>query len=128
VSVAVRFMALFSVVTGALVLVSAVAATRRQRMRESVLLKTLGATRAQIGRIMLAEYALLGALGSLTGMILSVGGAWGVMRFVFELPFTPVVVPLIILAGATMLLTVAIGLLTGRAVFAQTPMAALREA
>ncbi|HJU90425.1 MAG TPA: FtsX-like permease family protein [Gemmatimonadaceae bacterium] len=128
VSVAVRFMALFSVVTGALVLVSAVAATRRQRMRESVLLKTLGATRAQIGRIMFAEYALLGALGSLTGMILSVGGAWGVMRFVFELPFTPVVVPLIILAGATMLLTVAIGLLTGRAVFAQTPMAALREA
>jgi putative ABC transport system permease protein len=128
VSVAVRFMALFSVATGALVLIAAVAATRRQRMRESVLLKTLGATRAQIRRIMLAEYALLGALGSLTGMVLSVAGGWAVMKWVFEMPFTPVVVPLLVLGALTMLLTMAIGLLTGRAVFARTPMAALREA
>ena len=41
-------MALFSVVTGVLVLVSAIAASRRQRVRESVLLKTLGATRARL--------------------------------------------------------------------------------
>ncbi len=121
-------MALFSVATGALVLIAAVAATRRQRMRESVLLKTLGATRAQIRRIMLAEYALLGALGSLTGMMLSVAGGWAVMKWVFEMPFTPVVVPLLVLGALTMLLTMAIGLLTGRAVFARTPMAALREA
>ncbi|HJU64246.1 MAG TPA: FtsX-like permease family protein, partial [Gemmatimonadaceae bacterium] len=127
VSVAIRFMALFSVTIGALVLFSAVAASRRQRLREGVLLKTLGATRAQIGRIMLAEYAILGLLGSLTGMLLSLGGAWALLRFVFELPFTPVVVPLILIAGAMMLLTVLIGVLSGRDVFSETPMAALRE-
>ncbi|HJR64640.1 MAG TPA: FtsX-like permease family protein [Gemmatimonadaceae bacterium] len=127
VSVAIRFMALFSVTIGALVLVSAVAASRRQRLREGVLLKTLGATRGQIGRIMLAEYAILGLLGSLTGMVLSLGGAWALLRFVFELPFTPVVMPLLVIAGAMMLLTVLIGLLSGRDVFAETPMAALRE-
>ncbi|MGH7721105.1 MAG: ABC transporter permease, partial [Gemmatimonadaceae bacterium] len=88
VAVAIRFMALFSVTIGALVLFGAVTASRRQRLREGVLLKTLGATRAQIGRIMLAEYALLGLLGSLTGMVLSLGGAWGLMRFMFELPFS----------------------------------------
>ncbi|MFN2397788.1 MAG: ABC transporter permease [Gemmatimonadaceae bacterium] len=128
VSVAIRFMALFSLITGALVLFSAVAASRRQRLREGVLLKTLGATRAQIGRIMLSEYAVLGVLGSLTGMLLSVGGAWALMRFVFESPFTPVVAPLLWIAAGMMSLTVAIGFLSGRDVFAETPMAALREA
>ena len=128
VAVAIRFMAVFSAATGTLVLVSAVAASRRQRIREGVLLKTLGATRGQIGRIMLAEYAVLGALGSATGMVLSVAGAWALMRFVFESPFALAVTPLFVLAGATMLLTVLIGLMGGRDVFAATPLAALREA
>ena len=81
VSLAVRFMALFSVVTGVLVLVSAVAASRRQRVRESVLLKTLGATRAQIVRMLFTEYALLGAIGSLAGILLAIGGGWAADAF-----------------------------------------------
>ncbi len=60
VTMAIRFLALISLALGVPVLFSAVAATRRERLREGVLLKTLGATRRQIGRIMLAEYALLG--------------------------------------------------------------------
>src|SRR6185503_8362872 len=53
---AIRFMALISLAFGIPVLFSAVAATRRDRLREGVLLKTLGATRRQVGRIMLSEY------------------------------------------------------------------------
>ena len=87
VSLAVRFLAIFSLAMGIPVLFSAVAATRRERIREGVLLKTLGATRAQIGRIMLAEYALLGLLGSVTGMLLSFVGAWALMKWTFEMPF-----------------------------------------
>ncbi|HET7565060.1 MAG TPA: FtsX-like permease family protein [Gemmatimonadaceae bacterium] len=128
VSVAIRFMALFSLATGALVLFSAVAASRRQRLREAVLLKTLGATRAQIGRIMLAEYVVLGLLGSAAGMLLSVAGAWALMHFVFGVAFVPSVAPLVAIALAMMLLTTAIGVFGGRRVFAETPMAALREA
>ncbi|MGI8496636.1 MAG: ABC transporter permease [Gemmatimonadaceae bacterium] len=128
VAIAIRFMALFSVGTGALVLFGAVAASRRQRLREGVLLKTLGATRAQIGRIMLAEYAVLGFLGSLTGMVLSVGGAWAFVHFIFESPFRPAAIPMLAIAIGMMLLTVTIGVLSGRGVFAETPMAALREA
>lgn len=128
VSVAIRFMALFSLATGALVLFSAVASSRRQRLREGVLLKTLGATRAQIGRIMLAEYAVLGVLGSATGMLLSIGGAWTVMHFVFKTTFTPALGPVLAIAAGMMLLTITIGFLSGRDVFAETPMAALREA
>jgi putative ABC transport system permease protein len=125
---AIRFMAIVCLAFGIPVLFSAVAATRRERLREGVLLKTLGATRRQVGRIMLVEYLLLGALGSLAGMLLSIGGAWAVMKFVFEQTFVPSVGPVLLIAAAMTGLAVAIGLLTGREVFRSTPMAALREA
>jgi putative ABC transport system permease protein len=127
VAVAIRFMALFSLAMAIPVLFSAVAATRRERMREGVLLKVLGATRSQIQRVMLAEYLLLGVLGSLTGAVLGIGGAWGLVHYVFDSRFTPVALPAIAIAMLMILLTVSIGLLTGREVFAETPMAALRE-
>jgi putative ABC transport system permease protein len=127
VSLAVRFMALFSVVTGVLVLVSAIAASRRQRVRESVLLKTLGATRAQIVRMLFTEYALLGAIGSLAGILLAVGGGWAAMHFIFKTPFAIAPFALALVAAATMLLTIVTGLFAARDVFAETPMAALRE-
>jgi putative ABC transport system permease protein len=127
VSLAVRFLSLFSLVTGVLVLVSAVSSARRQRVREAVLLKTLGATRAQIARIMTSEYASLGALGSLTGMTLSVAAAWGVMHFIFESTFTLAPLGMLILALGTMMLTVAIGVWSGREVFRATVSEELRD-
>jgi putative ABC transport system permease protein len=127
VTLTVRFLALFSLAMGIPVLFSAVAATRRDRLREGVLLKTLGATRAQIGRILLAEYDVLGLLGSLSGMVLAVGGAWGLVTFVFESTFRFAALPALGIAGAMMALAVSIGLLTGRDVFRETPMAVLRE-
>jgi putative ABC transport system permease protein len=127
VSLAVRFMALFSVVTGVLVLISAIAASRRQRVRESVLLKTLGATRPQIVRMLFTEYALLGAIGSVAGIVLAVGGGWAAMRFIFKTPFAVIPLSLAAVASATILLTVATGLFAARDVFSETPMTALRE-
>jgi len=128
VTTAIRFMAGLSLALGIPVLFSAVSATRRERLREGVLLKVLGATRRQVGRIMLAEYLLLGALGSLVGIVLSVGGAWGLMRFVFRQAFQPAVLPALGVALLMIAVSVSIGLLTGRDVFRETPMAALREA
>ena len=128
VTAAIRFMAALSLALGIPVLFSAVSATRRERLREGVLLKVLGATRRQVGRIMLSEYLLLGALGSLVGIVLSVGGAWGLMRFVFKQPFQPAVLPALAVALVMIGVSVSIGLLTGRDVFRETPMAALREA
>ncbi len=127
VTTAIRFMALISLLLGVPVLFSAVAATRRERLREGVLFKTLGATRRQIGRIMLAEYALLGALGSLAGVLLSIGGAWALMHFIFQTPFHPAIWPALLVSLGMTVLAVAIGMLTSREVFASTPMVALRE-
>jgi putative ABC transport system permease protein len=124
---AIRFLAVFSLAMAVPVLFSAVSATRRDRVREGVLLKTLGATRRQITRILFSEYALLGVLGSLAGMLLSFGGAWLLLRYVFERPFEPAFLEAGAIAGLLLLLTVSIGLLAGRDVFRETPMAALRE-
>ena len=71
---------------------------------------------------------LLGILGSLTGMVLSFGGAWALCRWVFETPFAPAWGAAAGIAGAMLALTIGIGLLAGRDVFRETPMAALREA
>ena len=128
VTTAIRFMAALSLALGIPVLFSAVSATRRERLREGVLLKVLGATRRQVGRVMLAEYLLLGSLGSLAGVVLSVGGAWGLMHFIFKQPFVPALLPASLVALLMIAIAVSIGMLTGREVFRETPMAALREA
>ncbi len=67
----IRFMALFSILTGLLVLGSSVVISKFQRMQESVLLRTLGASRQQIFRITLIEYLLLGVLAAFSGIILA---------------------------------------------------------
>jgi putative ABC transport system permease protein len=127
VTLAIRFLGLFSLAMGVPVLFSAVAATRRARLREGVLLRTLGATRRQVARVLLAEYGALGALGALTGMVLSFGGAWAITRFVFDDPFDPAIGPTVLIAAGLLLLTMTIGVLTSRDVYRETPMMAIRE-
>jgi len=124
---AIRFLGIFSLAMGIPVLFSAVAATRRARLREGVLLRTLGASRAQVARVLLAEYGALGALGALTGMVLAFGGAWGLTRFVFKDPFDPAIGPTFLIAFGMLVLTMTIGLLTSRDVYKATPMQAIRE-
>jgi putative ABC transport system permease protein len=125
---AIRFLAFLSIGLAIPVLFSAVAATRRQRVREGVLLKVLGATRRQIGRILFAEYAVLGVLGALCGALLSIGAAWALAHWIFHIVYVPVIPPILAITAGVTLLAVAIGFLTGREVFRETPMTALRDA
>jgi putative ABC transport system permease protein len=127
VTTAIRFMAIFSVILGIPVLFSAVAATRRERMREGVLLKTLGATRGQILSILVTEYTLLGLLGSFTGLLLAVCGGWGLIHFVFKISYAPTLGPAAAIAVAMVALTAMIGALAGRDIFRETAMTALRS-
>jgi putative ABC transport system permease protein len=122
----IRFMALFSLATGAIVLVGAVATSRYQRIREGVLLKTLGATRRQILRILFVEYLFLGALAVALALLLSTGAAWLLMKYLFESEFAFPAVPLGILALSMLTLTVTVGLLNSTEVFRKTPLEVLR--
>jgi putative ABC transport system permease protein len=127
VSTAIRFLALLALGMGVPVMLSAAASTRRERIREAVLLKTLGATRGVVARILATEYAALGLLGSLTGVLLATAAGWALVHYVFKLPFAIVLVwPVLIAAGLTAL-TLVLGMLGAREVFARTPMEALRR-
>jgi putative ABC transport system permease protein len=128
ISFVVRFMAMFTVLTGLLVLVGALLTGRYQRIQESILLRTLGASRRQILRILLVEYLALGVLSALTGVLLALVAAWALCRFVFEIHFVPEVVPLVVAMLVVPGLTVVTGFLMSRGVLNQPPLAILRGA
>jgi putative ABC transport system permease protein len=67
---------------GALVLAGAVAAGQRRRIRDAVILKTIGASRAQIRRAFLVEFGLLGLTAGLIAAAAGTAAAWGMVRFV----------------------------------------------
>jgi putative ABC transport system permease protein len=127
-SFVVEFLALFTVVTGVIVLAGAVLIGRQQRVRESVLLRTLGATKAQVNRIMLAEYLALGTLGAAVGAILAVGANWALAYYVFEVKWA---IPsgAVLWGGwaAVSAMTVTTGLLSNRGICDHPPLQILRQ-
>lgn len=126
VSFVIRFMALFSILTGILVLVSSVVISKYQRIRESVLLRTIGASRRQILLINAAEYFLLGTLATFTGIILSFAGTFLVAKFSFKIPFSPNLLPPFLVFLSVTALTVFIGLFNSRDVLNKPPLEVLR--
>ena len=123
---AIRFMALFSLAAGALVLAGAVAASRYQRVREGALLRTLGARRSQLVRILLAEYAVLGALAAGAAILLSTLAGWALVRFVFDGAFALPGPQLLALLLAVLGLTIAVGLSGSTEVWRRPPLEVLR--
>jgi len=126
ISFVIQFMALFSVVTGLIVLGGSVVTSRLQRIRESVLLRTLGARRRQIVAIMAVEYLFLGLFAALTGLIISLGATWLLGYFYFDLVFIP---DAGVLLGGVMvltLLTLLIGMLNSRSIYRRPPLEVLR--
>lgn len=123
----IRFMAGFSIVTGLIVLIASVLISKYQRIRESVLLRTLGASRKQILAITALEYFFLGALAAGAGIVLSLLASWGLARFSFETTFTPQMLPVMALFILISFLTVLIGLFNSRGVLNKPPLEVLRS-
>jgi putative ABC transport system permease protein len=119
-------MALFTLATGAIVLIGALATSRFQRIREGALLRTLGATRGQLFRIVLAEYLALGLMAASVAAVLAGVAAWALATWVFEGRFALPVAPLAALTLGVVTLTVVVGLLNSRDVIRRTPLEVLR--
>ena len=81
-----------------------------------------------LGEALLVEYAALGGLAGLTGVLLSVGGAWALSRFVFQVEFVLPVTIIVVSLGTVSLLTMAIGWFGSRGVLDEPPLVILREA
>lgn len=122
----VRFMALFTVATGLLVLVAAVSSGRYQRVRESILLRVLGASRRQVLRVLLVEYAALGLLAAMTGVLLALAAAGLLAWLVFKVPYVPPPGPPVAAVVLVTLLTVVTGFLSSRGVTTHPPLEILR--
>lgn len=126
ISFVIQFMAFFSIATGILVLISSLIISKYQRMRESILLRTLGASSGTVKKINTHEYFFLGSLASLSGIILSFIATWLLSLFVFEMTFRPAWTEALILYLGITGLTIILGWLNGRKIINQPPMEILR--
>ena len=127
VSFVIRFMALFSIITGIIVLIGSVIISKYQRIQESVLLRTMGASRRQIMGINAVEYFLLGSLAALTGIILSLPASWALAKFIFQATLQPPWLSLLLGFASLTGLTLIIGLLNSREVVNKPPLEILRK-
>jgi putative ABC transport system permease protein len=123
----IQFLAAFSIFAGIVILASAIAGTRYRRIREVVVLKTLGGTRARIATIFSIEFAVLGLIAGVTGLIFANIMARVLLRnqFHFDYHFQPWTnLAAIFLMAA---LTVVAGWLASHRVLGQKPLEVLRE-
>lgn len=123
----INFMAFFSILTGIIVLIGSVRTSKYQRIKESVLLRTLGAKNKQILTITALEYLFLGILGSLLGILLALISSLLLAVFVFQEPFTPSLIPFLIFLPGISLLVLGIGLSNIREVLRSSPLEVLRK-
>ncbi|MBT8361622.1 MAG: FtsX-like permease family protein, partial [Deltaproteobacteria bacterium] len=123
----INFMAFFSILTGIIVLIGSVRTSKYQRIRESVLLRTMGAKSKQILKITSLEYFYLGVLGSLVGILLSLIGSQLLATLLFEEPFVPSGVPFYLFLPGITILVLFIGLSNIRSVLTSPPLEVLRK-
>ena len=122
----IQFIGLFSIITGLIVLAGSAATSRFQRIREAVLLRTLGAKQNQVVKIQIIEYAILGIMAALIGLMLSVGASALLGYFYFDIEF----IPNFIILGAEVIILVilvlVIGLINTRGIQEKPPLEVLR--
>jgi putative ABC transport system permease protein len=127
ITLVIQFVAGFAIVAGCVILASAISATRQRRIKESVIIKTLGATRVVIARMQSVEFLVLGfsagAVGSLAANALASYLLGNLLDTQYDFRWES------ILGGAvgTALLTMATGRIASRGILNQKPLQVLRE-
>jgi len=127
VSFVIQFMGFFSIGIGLLVLVGSVINSKYQRIRESVLLRTLGGSRKKILWINAWEYIFLGFLAALTGILLALLASWALAIYSFNIDYAPDLVPAGVILLGIILLTLVIGMLNIQGILSQSPLEVLRK-
>ncbi len=122
----VQFLAAFSIFAGIVILASSIAGTRYRRIREVVVLKTLGATRARIASIFSIEFAVLGLVAGLVGVFFA--------NVIVRALLRTLMIPAEVEWGWSLLgilvtsaLTVATGWVASHRILGQKPLEVLRE-
>lgn len=122
-----RFFTLFSIIAGVLILVSSVLATRFVRIQETVYFKILGARRGFILKVLTLENGMLGLFSGLIALLLSQAGSWTICRWIFDIAYHPFPLWSLLMIFSTLVLVVAVGLLSSLSILRQKPVIFLRE-
>jgi putative ABC transport system permease protein len=115
------------VVAGIAVLIGAIAAAREARTYDAVVLRILGATRAQLLAQQAIEYALLGTVVAGVALLLGLAGAWYVVVRLFSFVWAPDPVAIATTVGIGLTTMLAIGLAGSWPILGARPARALRS-
>jgi len=127
IALVIRFLSAFAILAGAIILAASVAGSRFRRVREVVILKTLGATRRHVRRIFSIEFLTLGAVAGLIGSILASAFSGLVLRRLLEAKSHVDYPALLACIALTALLANVSGWLASFRILEQKPLEALRE-
>ncbi|MEJ2108532.1 MAG: FtsX-like permease family protein [Acidobacteriota bacterium] len=127
ISKVVRFIALFAIVSGLIILASSVTSTRYRRIRETVLFRILGATRMQLRCIQAVELLTIGITAGLIGGLLAAAASHYLLGNLLETEFDFRWGPLLVGIVSTAVLTTITGWLAGRGILKHKPLEILRE-
>jgi putative ABC transport system permease protein len=128
IALVVRFISAFSILAGIIILASSVAGTRFRRIREVVILKTLGATRRRVSAIYSAEFLVLGIAAGIMGSSLAIAFTNLLLKRLLDIQeyrFDPL--PNAVAIAGTALITVLSGWLASYRIIEQKPLEALRN-
>src|ERR1035441_1197486 len=124
----VQFLAAFSIFAGIVILASSIAGTKYRRIREVVVLKTLGATRPRIATIFSIEFAVLGLVAGTIGILFANVIAWAIeTRTPMNLTFKPELPLNLAALAAAAALTVVTGWVASHRILGQKPLEVLRD-
>lgn len=126
-ALAVEYVFMFTLLAGGVVLLAAVQSSQGERIRESAILRALGASHQQVRTAVVAEFAILGAIAGLLAALFATIVAWAISHYVLELPYTfnPLMWVVGVLSG-TIGISIA-GYLATRHVLRTPPLVALRN-
>jgi len=127
-ALAIRASSAIALISSILVLAGALAATARTRQHESVILKTLGATRRTLLRALLVEYAALGGIAVVFGLICGAIGARFVISQIMNLDFSVPWLTVVSIAFSAFIATIILGLIGTWHLLGQKPAPYLRHA
>jgi putative ABC transport system permease protein len=128
IALVVRFISAFSILAGIIILASSVAGTRFRRIREVVILKTLGATRRRVSAIYSAEFLILGIAAGIMGSSLAIALTNLLLKRLLDIQeyrFDPL--PNAVAIVGTAMITVLSGWLASYRIIEQKPLEALRN-
>jgi putative ABC transport system permease protein len=116
-----------SIVAGILILISAVFATRAERMTESVYYKILGAGKSFVVNVFSLENVLMGLSSAVLALLISQLDTYLLCRFVFEIEYRMFLGASAVMVAAAIVLVNIVGIISVRSILAKKPITYLRE-